>query len=244
MGRELKRVPLDFDWPLKKRWDGYLNPYWKHHCPEKDKTCVMGNTAGKAWLEAILRLLLLAADDAECPEEYRKDRTWPHPYLQKMATAPQTQGEHDKETRCWTRLPTLIPPTPDIAEIVQGLAGREGCSSSNLWAVSRRIISAAGLTEDWGVCPVCGGHAVHPDYLERYEAWEPTEPPEGEGYQLWETTSEGSPASPVFESLDKLCAWCEKNATTFASFTTTKEKWKEMLTTGNVHHREGHMIFV
>lgn len=27
MGRELKRVPLDFDWPLNKVWGGYINPY-------------------------------------------------------------------------------------------------------------------------------------------------------------------------------------------------------------------------
>ena len=39
------------------------------------------------------------------------------------------------------------------------------------------------------------------------------EPPKGEGYQLWNTTSEGSPISPVFETLDKLCEWCEVNET-------------------------------
>lgn len=26
MSREVKRVPLDFDWPLKKVWSGYLMP--------------------------------------------------------------------------------------------------------------------------------------------------------------------------------------------------------------------------
>ena len=33
------------------------------------------------------------------------------------------------------------------------------------------------------------------------------EPPEGTGYQLWETVSEGSPVSPVFETKEKLCKW-------------------------------------
>lgn len=28
MGREVKRVPLDFSWPLDKVWDGYLNPHY------------------------------------------------------------------------------------------------------------------------------------------------------------------------------------------------------------------------
>src|SRR5690349_14065518 len=36
MGRTLKRVPLDFAWPLKKTWGGYLNPFWSQRteCPD------------------------------------------------------------------------------------------------------------------------------------------------------------------------------------------------------------------
>lgn len=30
MGREIKRVPVGFDWPLKKVWSGYLMPEWLH----------------------------------------------------------------------------------------------------------------------------------------------------------------------------------------------------------------------
>lgn len=30
MSREVKRVPLDFDWPLNKTWRGYVNPYHIH----------------------------------------------------------------------------------------------------------------------------------------------------------------------------------------------------------------------
>jgi hypothetical protein len=29
MGREVKRVPLDFDWPLKQTWKGYINPHYE-----------------------------------------------------------------------------------------------------------------------------------------------------------------------------------------------------------------------
>ncbi len=36
---------------------------------------------------------------------------------------------------------------------------------------------------------------------------ERSEPPEGEGWQLWETVSEGSPVSPVFESAEQLADW-------------------------------------
>ena len=35
MGRTLKRVPLDFQWPMNKVWAGYLNPFHSQEC----KTC-------------------------------------------------------------------------------------------------------------------------------------------------------------------------------------------------------------
>lgn len=69
-------------------------------------------------------------------------------------------------------------------------------------------------------------------------------PPVGEGYQLWETTSEGSPCSPVFATLDELCEWCEKYATTFGSFRASKEEWKSMLSDDFVHHKQGNVIFM
>ncbi len=33
MGREIKRVSADFNWPLGKRWDGYVNPFRPRKCP-------------------------------------------------------------------------------------------------------------------------------------------------------------------------------------------------------------------
>lgn len=67
-------------------------------------------------------------------------------------------------------------------------------------------------------------------------------PPVGEGYQLWSTTSEGDPVSPVFSTLDALCEWCEENATTFATAKATKEQWKQMLSDGFVYHQENGVI--
>jgi hypothetical protein len=69
-------------------------------------------------------------------------------------------------------------------------------------------------------------------------------PPKGKGYQLWETTSEGSPVSPVFTTIDKLAAWCEKNATTFGPCKATKAEWKKMLSKNDVGHKEGNVTFV
>ncbi len=59
-------------------------------------------------------------------------------------------------------------------------------------------------------------------------------PPVGEGFQLWETTTEGSPISPVFASLEELCDWAESNATTFGHYKTSSTEWRRMLSEGLV----------
>lgn len=33
MGREIKRVPVDFGWPIGKKWDGFVNPFNPRKCP-------------------------------------------------------------------------------------------------------------------------------------------------------------------------------------------------------------------
>lgn len=212
MGRELRRVPLDFDWPLNKVWDGYLSPGWRS-CPSDD--CENGSTIAGRWLECLTHLILMAGDSSV-------DNRPLHPWLEQVALAPTKK------------------PGPQMQALTAGLAGRAGSplghDAIDRWKASKAIAVAAGLAEDWGICKVCGGHAIHPDDLEASEAWEGTEPPTGDGFQLWETTSEGSPVSPVFDSLDALCAWAATNATTFASARASAAQWKSMLDANFVHH--------
>ena len=54
------------------------------------------------------------------------------------------------------------------------------------------------------------------------------EVPTGEGYQLWETISEGSPISPVFKTLKKLCKRSEKNINV-CGFNYNSKQWDEIL---------------
>ena len=51
------------------------------------------------------------------------------------------------------------------------------------------------------------------------------EPPKGDGYQLWETVSEGGPVSPVFRTLEELSDWCAINVPAFANYRLSKEEW-------------------
>lgn len=88
------------------------------------------------------------------------------------------------------------------------------------------------------MCSRCHGSGSiwpSPEIEQQCENWEKTDPPTGDGYQLWEDCSEGSPVSPVFASFDELCAWAESNATTFGPYKATADEWKAMLDGGVVH---------
>lgn len=75
----------------------------------------------------------------------------------------------------------------------------------------------------------CSEEAIYCVYNEQNQALWYEEPPKGEGYQLWETTTEGSPLSPVFPSLEELCDWAAGSATLYGSKKVSKEVWHEIL---------------
>lgn len=56
------------------------------------------------------------------------------------------------------------------------------------------------------------------------------EPPKGEGWQMWETVSEGSPISPVLETPELLAKWLAENkASSFGKSIATEEQWLAMI---------------
>lgn len=99
-----------------------------------------------------------------------------------------------------------------MAQLTTGLAGRKmsffGHDGIDRWTATKKVQEAASLPEDWGVCRTCGGDAIDPAVKEAYKAWEPVNPPSGEGWQIWETVSEGSPITPVFATAEELADWC------------------------------------
>lgn len=202
MGREIKRVALDFDHPANEAWPGYVNPHWST-CATCDGR---GSTTARLRLQDLVSLLLLSGSDAtqgEC-----------HPYFD-SAPLHNTRG-----VMCGQ----------DMAELTEGLAGRGprgamGHDAMDQWAATDKIIAAAGLDPKvWGTCPACGGEGNDPASREAYDAWEPTEPPEGKGYQLWETVSDGSPITPVFETAEDLARYLATHDV-WGSRATSYEKW-------------------
>jgi len=210
MSREVKRVALDFDWPMKKTWKGYLNPYYKE-C----KDCRNGSTKAYDRLADLVSLLMLSGSDA------KEEKC--HPYFKECPIF-YTQDEI---------------PSKDMVELTEGLAEREmgswGHDSCDKWKATRKITEAAGLGKEWGICKTCNGEGIDPSNKEKYEAWEKYEPPKGNGWQMWETTSEGSPMSPVFKTPEELAKWLtDNNASTFGHSITDYDTWLNMIkTTGH-----------
>jgi hypothetical protein len=189
MGRELMRVALDFEWPLNEKWSGYLNPHTakSHEC---DACGGSGQTTARQRLGDLVSLLMLSGNDA-------REGTC-HPFLA-QASLCNTQG---------------MTPSRDMAELTVGLAGNEpslvGHNSSDSWNAQRKIIAAAGLSEAWGLCTTCKGEGTlweSEKAKQAAEAWEQKEPPAGSGYQIWETSDEGCPISPVFASAAELATY-------------------------------------
>ena len=223
MGRELRRVPLDFDWPLNKVWKGFINPRYKK-CPEDQKTCFTGQTADRCWLDAICWFITTVADDAlDGGRRLKNGGKWPHPYLSEFQQAPHHSPPSKlgmAESLRWLQNKQAInelvlPPTKAFVEFYKALTKEQESffgfmGGSGTYRIEQALLRAAGLPDDWGLCPVCKGEGQDPAVKEAYDSWKAEDPPTGEGWQLWETVSEGSPISPVFPTRDTFIAYLVK----------------------------------
>lgn len=199
MSRDVKRVPLDFDWPLDKVWEDYQMPARLRGNPCLD--CQGGQTFAGWWLQRFSQRLAMLAEDVY---EQQRGRQF-HPWLEKDPY-PVTDRTH------LFMAPTrVIRPSADMVELVQGL-GFTGMGSD--YKIYQAIAAAAGLPR-FGHCVTCDGQGAlesYPGQRAEADAWKPTEPPTGEGWQLWETVSEGSPISPVFTDTEALAQWLASEA--------------------------------
>ena len=143
---------------------------------------------------------------------------------------------------CW--LPESNGYTPTADEVNAWSIGGFGHDAINAGVCLEARCGRDGVTLACQACSGSGDIWSSPEAKFACDDWKPTEPPTGEGFQLWETTSEGSPGSPVFTTIEELCAWCADHATTFGSEKTTAVRWREMLDADFVHHTSGHMVFM
>jgi hypothetical protein len=246
MGREVRRVPLDFDWPLNEVWEGFLMP--DRLDGEKCPDCKSGyspqaqnlydlwygylpfdpsSTGSTPWRHDSPPVRAFAERNVgNSPEFYGSGEGAIVREGQRLANLFNEQWSHHLSQddvdalitadRLWdfTRTPTRDgwqkkdePVTPTAAEVNAWSIGGFGHDGINASVVVRARCEREGIDP---ICPTCNGHAT----VEKYEgqraeaeAWEPTDPPKGDGWQLWETVSEGSPMSPVFAKADELAEW-------------------------------------
>lgn len=247
MSREVRRVPVDFDWPLHKVWEGYLMPDSLHGepCPDcKNGYSPHAQNLFDLWYGYIpfdphstgstpLRHDTPAVREfaernvQRAPEYYGHGESaivcearrladlwngsWCHHLAQDDVDALVEADRLYDFTHTWspeTRWQKIEPPVFPTAEQVNEWSlrgfGHDSCNA--------HIVIAARCARE-GVrttCQTCQGHAnveVYPGQRADADAWEHTEPPTGEGWQLWETVSEGSPVSPVFETAEALAQW-------------------------------------
>lgn len=216
MGRDVRRVPLDFDWPMKQVWSGYLMPdrFEEVACPD----CELGSTPDGELIQGIAYMLTGLADDVSQRERGREM----HPNLTPIHDISYVHGQPR--------------PTPRFEEFIKGLMPEdEGRSmfGRQPYRMARRLVELAGLDDDWATCPTCegrGGTEAYPGQRDEAEAWECAEPPTGEGWQMWETTSEGSPMSPVFATPAELATWlADTGASMFGGQGATRERWLSII---------------
>jgi hypothetical protein len=201
MGRQIKRVPLDFDWPLHKVWKGFVMPESLHlaTCPDCDgegysvEARAIAHTfyAHQCGSEALAWHNKIG--QAEVDNLVAEDRLC---VLKKRAPTPDNPRDWE-----WVAVPRTAAEVN--AENTRG--GMGGHDAINRMILIRFRCDRLGITSE---CPRCDGAGTIGTDAQRkaYDEWKGADPPVGEGWQVWETVSEGSPVSPVYPTKDALIA--------------------------------------
>jgi hypothetical protein len=243
LSREVRRVPLDFDWPVDKTWGGYLMPDELRPPP-----CQCGGDGYSPWAQQMNKTWYSLDLPVREREEYRWDNKLTQfdvdvlvrkGRLNPVINCPQGCKRPEKsgpgwQTDCpdcggrgWTRRQLEV---GDISAEDYNRHAREDPFRGD--SIDRYVIIQARC-EVLGVshtCEWCDGDGVGgtDEQRLRYETWVPTKPPTGDAYQLWQTVSEGGPCSPPFATVEELACWLSANDTSILEGKTVGE-WLKIL---------------
>ncbi len=323
MGRELKRVALDFQWPLHKVWKGFIND---RPGPENCKACDGSGSSPEAKLlsdqwygnapfkpedngsvpltidhPAVRQFATRNAIQSEYINNYGFDTGidlfWKmaketgidsyvaeHPWIQMNITSESMrligmwnkQWSHhlnaddvkalldEDRLRDFTDRPLNAEQQAEKERIeAANDANRANPQKGYVYKwFNNGYIPTPQEVNDWNIltfghdsinqwicvkarckkmrvssqCKECKGNGYiwHSKEAMRYHnAWRSKEPPAGDGYQLWETVSEGSPVSPVFATPEELARWMVSPGNdTSVTKNTTYEQWMAFLKVG------------
>lgn len=202
MGQEIKRVPLDFNWPLQKVWEGFLMPK-SLSLPECPDCRGDGYSVEARAIAETFYAHQIGGHNAEALAWHNKigqaevDHLVAEDRLRVMRKRePTADNPRDWE---WVSEPRTA--AEINAENTRG--GMNGHDAINRHLLISFRCERLGIKAD---CPRCEGHGdiATEDQRKARDEWTGTEPPTGEGWQVWETVSEGSPITPVYPTKDAL----------------------------------------
>lgn len=257
MSREVKRVPVDFDWPLKKVWSGYQRTeeergrFAEDDCPD----CTRGYSERGQYLHDLWygHVPFRPEDNGSVPlttdtpavREFAERNVQRDPWFYGGSSEYNITREARRLCDLWNGMWCHHLNQDDVDALIEAgrlmdfthhLVPREDGKGSRWEKTEPQPEVTAEMVNEWSIrgfghdsinagravearcqregvsdtCATCGGHASlerYPGQREEAEKWERTEPPTGEGWQLWETVSEGSPISPVFPAAELLALW-------------------------------------
>lgn len=222
MGREVKRVPLDFDWPVGKTWSGFLMPDHLHFPPCTDCGGTGYSPSARAVSETFYGYQIDGPNGRRLAWHDKIGQAEVDHLLAKGRLSTWIDGK-------WRQIP-LTAAEVNARNSAGGMDTHDGIN---------RVILIRFRCERLGIdlnCEKCDGQGDIATEALRAEqdAWTPEEPPAGEGFQMWENTSEGSAISPVFANPDALAHWlADNNASALGSSGATFEQWRAMIGDGD-----------
>lgn len=280
MGRQLRRVPLDFGWPMNETWEGFINPFYMHRseCGSCDGTGYSPQAKlfseqwyGKATfdpvaygskpltidspalIDSVRRKIrwadeLVARGDSpanwytnggrigfDLAVEVEVNRLfsymrgqWCHQLSQADVDALVSAGRLVDFTSSFVpgegwklKDPPVVPTAEEVnAWSLAGL-GHDGI---NQWVCVKARCERESVEDTCTACDGNGDAWESPESKQKFDEWKETEPPAGDGYQIWETVSEGSPVSPVFATPDELADWMVLHDDSVTK-DTTRDQW-------------------
>jgi len=180
MSRNIKRVPLDFDWPLGVNWPGFVSPSdGTGACP----LCIKDHPGYSTEATAIVRVARVI------PERIENQGESTRKFLRALASATERRK-------------------PEAEQREVGEHPYNECIFLDTSAIGLHLVrlveDALGVSL---LCPDCKGEGfvvVDQAQADAAERWKPEEPPVGEGWQVWESVGTGAPITPVYPTAEAL----------------------------------------
>lgn len=173
----------------------------------------------------------LDADDVQALLDDGRLRDFTHRIVEETdeERASRREGAEGDRRWFWLYEPTGVVPTPEMVN--RACLGGLGHDSINQWVCVKAKAKRLGVDP---MCSTCKGKGSY--WTSRYgrhlaKKWRKTNPPKGDGFQMWQTVSEGGPISPVFATADELARWLADHDAwpSYGEDRATYDDWMKMI---------------